>query len=155
MRPEVLENGRLPEALVSVAHEWSALHGVRAEVTVTGTPRPLCPDVELALFRTAQEALANVAKHAGANRAGVTLSYMDDLVTLDVRDDGVGFHVERARALAAVPPAELDGARGGFGLAAMRERIGRLSGTFEIESETGHGTAVSASVPTLEGTGAR
>ena len=47
----------------------------------------------MALLRTAQEALANVAKHANASRAGLTLSYMGDVVTLDVRDDGVGFDV--------------------------------------------------------------
>ena len=45
----------------------------------------------MTLLRVAQEALANVAKHAGASRAGITLSYMDDVVTLDVRDDGTGF----------------------------------------------------------------
>ena len=53
--------------------------------------RLLRPEVKLALLRTAQEALANVAKHANANRAGLTLSYMEDQVTLDVRDDGAGF----------------------------------------------------------------
>ena len=53
--------------------------------------RPLPPDVEVTLLRTAQEALANVAKHARASRVGLTLSYMDDQVALDVRDDGAGF----------------------------------------------------------------
>ena len=59
------------------------------------------PEVEVTLLRAAQEALANVARHAGATRVGLTLSYMEDLVTLDVRDDGVGFEPMRARAASA------------------------------------------------------
>ena len=51
----------------------------------------MTPEAEVALLRTAQEALANVAKHARATRVGVTLSYMEEEVALDVRDDGVGF----------------------------------------------------------------
>ena len=75
---------------------WSAINGVPVEFTITGDGSPLHPEIEVALLRTAQEALANVAKHAGASRAGLTLSYMGDVVTLDVRDDGVGFAVGRA-----------------------------------------------------------
>ena len=63
------------------------------------------PEIEVALLRTAQEALANVARHAGATRAWLTLSYMGDVVTLDVRDDGVGFTVRRATATPATGPA--------------------------------------------------
>ena len=71
----------------------------------------------MALLRTAQEALANVAKHAAASRVGLTLSYLADLVTLDVRDDGVGFDPDGVRR---------DG-DGGFGLTVMRQRVGRLA----------------------------
>ena len=72
------------------------------EVVTTGDVQPLHAEVEVALLRTAQEALANVAKHANASRAWLTLSYMGDVVTLDVRDDGVGFTVsDRARRRAA------------------------------------------------------
>ena len=91
LRPEPLERARLGEALAGVAERWSALHGIAVEVTTTGTARPLPPEAELALLRTAQEALANVAKHAQATRVGLTLSYMDHEVALDVRDDGGGF----------------------------------------------------------------
>jgi signal transduction histidine kinase len=94
--------------------------------------------VEVTLLRVAQEALANVAKHASASRAAITLSYMEDVVTLDVLDDGMGF----------IQPAERsDGS--GFGLIGMRQRVQRLSGQLEIESENGAGTAVSASVPAI------
>ena len=68
LRPESLETGRLSDALGDVAGRWSALHGIPVQVTTTGTVRPMQPEAEFALLRTAQEALANVAKHA--RRAG-------------------------------------------------------------------------------------
>jgi signal transduction histidine kinase len=132
VRPEALENARLPEALADVTRRWSEINGVAAEVTTTGIARPLHPDVEVTLLRTAQEALANVAKHARASRVGLTLSYMEDLVTLDVRDDGTGF-------------TETNGS--GFGLTSMRQRVHGLDGRLEIESEPGSGTAISATIP--------
>lgn len=147
LRPEPLEAARLPEALTEVAGRWSALHGPAAEVVTTGTARPLHPEVEVALLRTAQEALSNVAKHAAASRVGLTLSYMDDQVTLDVRDDGAGFTPGQATRPAPAGRAG-DTLAGGFGLTAMRQRLQRLAGRLEIESEPGAGTAISASIPT-------
>lgn len=138
-RPGPLLTAALPEALATVAREWSAVHGVPVEVTTTGERVPLHPEIEVALLRTAQEALANVAKHAAATRAGLTLSYMGDEVTLDVRDDGVGFAVSD----------EASAARKGFGLIAMRQRVGRVAGSLAIESEPGGGTAISARVPAI------
>jgi signal transduction histidine kinase len=140
-RPLALEGVGLPDALADVARQWSAMNGVRVEVTTTGDPLPLHPDVEVALLRTAQEALANVARHANASRVGLTLSYMDDEVTLDVRDDGIGF-----------APVNGSGERG-FGLIAMRQRVSRVAGTLSIESEPGGGTAVSARVPAITAQG--
>lgn len=98
LRPEALETARLTDALAEVAGRWSALHQTKAEVTTTGTVRPLPADTDVALLRTAQEALANVAKHARAGRVGLTLSYMDHQVALDVRDDGQGFDTGLLRA---------------------------------------------------------
>jgi signal transduction histidine kinase len=139
LQPEPLEAARLPDALAGEARRWSDLHGVRADVTTTGAARALRPEVEVTLLRAAQEALANVAKHADAGRVGLTLSYMDDVVTLDVRDDGAGFHVNGH--------ATGRHADGGFGLLGMRQRVGLLHGTLAIESEPGGGTAISVSVP--------
>jgi signal transduction histidine kinase len=135
LRPEPLECGRLSEALAGVAERWSALNGIPVQVTTTGTVRPVHPEAEFALLRAAQEALANVARHARATRVGLTVSYMENEVAMDVRDDGVGFDPAR--------PA------GGFGLVAMRQRVAALSGTLQVESEPGGGTAVSACVPTV------
>ncbi|WP_433345141.1 sensor histidine kinase [Microtetraspora malaysiensis] len=137
LRPEPLETGRLADAITEVAAKWSARHSIPAQVTVTGETRTMRPDAEVALLRIAQEALANVAKHAGtATRVGLTLSYMDQQVALDVRDDGRGFDPTARR--------EHDG---GFGLVAMRQRIAALSGTLQIESEVGGGTGISACLP--------
>ena len=101
LRPESLELARLSEALGEVAGRWSSLHGVPVQVTTTGTARPMRPEAEFALLRTAQEALANVARHARATRVGVTLSYMEHQVALDVRDDGQGFDLKKLCAQAA------------------------------------------------------
>ncbi|HJP73879.1 MAG TPA: sensor histidine kinase [Pseudonocardiaceae bacterium] len=143
LRPEPLRTARLSEALTDVASRWSALNGISAQVTTTGTVLPLSPEAEVALLRTAQEALANVAKHARASRVGVTLSYLEHEVALDVRDDGQGFDP------AAGKPVVEDETRmsGGFGLVAMRQRIEGLRGTLQVESEPGLGTAISACVP--------
>ena len=136
LRPEPLETGRLADALAQVAATWSARHGVDARVTVTGYARTIRPEAEVVLLRTAQEALANVAKHAAATRVGLTLSYMDQQLALDVRDDGRGFE-----------PGRVVRSDGGFGLVAMRQRVEGLAGTLQIESEPGGGTGISACLP--------
>ncbi|KUL27177.1 sensor histidine kinase [Actinoplanes awajinensis] len=140
LRPQHLDEAGLPDALGEVVQSWSGLHGVRADLITTGPTRRLLPEIEMTLLRTAQEALANVARHARAGRVGLTLSYMEDMVTLDVRDDGAGFDPDRPREVTA---------SGGFGLSAMRERLSRIAGTLGVESEPGGGTALSACVPAI------
>ncbi len=137
--PSALETGTLPDALAAVAAESSEINGIPVDVTVTGDVIALHPEIEVALLRTAQEALANVGRHSGASRAGLTLSFMGDVVTLDVRDDGVGFSVAESST----------GDGSGFGLTAMRQRVARVAGSLAIESELGGGTAVSARVPSI------
>jgi signal transduction histidine kinase len=137
--PELLESARLPDALAEVAYQWSAMNGVPLEFRTTGDRSALDPQIEAGLLRTAQEALANIAKHSQASRAGMTLSYVGDVVILDIRDDGVGFAVK-----------DQNGSNGaGFGLTSMRQRISQMGGELSIESEPGVGTAISASVPAL------
>lgn len=143
VEPQVLAEARLPEAIQGAVTRWSEEHGVESLLTITGDPRPLHADVEVTLLRAAQEALANVAKHARARRVVLTLSYMEDVATLDVRDDGVGFDPGDG-------PTRGPGTRsGGFGLTGMRQRVQRLSGRLVVESEPGGGTAVSATVPAI------
>jgi signal transduction histidine kinase len=140
LRPRPLAGAALPDALAEIIDGWSARHGVKAQLITTGAAQPLLPEIETTLLRTAQEALANVARHAAAGRVALTLSYMEDVVTLDVRDDGAGFDPARSRT---------QGYDGGYGLTAMRERVQRIAGTLEIESEPGAGTAISACVPAI------
>jgi signal transduction histidine kinase len=147
VQPQVLAEARLPDAIGEVTRRWSDVHHIDVVLTTTGDPRPMHTDVEVTLLRAAQEALANVAKHARASRVGLTLSYMEDMVTLDVRDDGVGFEPNAKRANGS--------ANGGFGLAGMRQRVQRLAGRLDIESEPGGGTAISASVPAIPTGGVR
>ena len=144
LRPEPLEEASLPEALSALTERWSEESRVPASSNVTGTVGPLPPDAEAALLRVAQETLANVRKHARANRAALTLSYMGDLVSLDVRDDGVGFEPDAVRPSGSSP----DG--GGFGLGAMRERMSLLGGTLVVESTPGEGTTVTAEIPAVQ-----
>jgi signal transduction histidine kinase len=134
LHPEALDAASLPEALTGVAARWSERTGVPAVVTATGDRRPLHPEIESTILRVTQEALSNVDKHAAAGRVGLTLSYMDDEVTLDVRDDGAGF---------------TPGPGPGFGLPGMRRRVQRLAGTLHVESEPGGGTAISAVLPAV------
>lgn len=136
--PAALEHDALPEALKKTVAEWGERHGVRAEFTVTGTAEPLHDEIEATLLRIAQEALSNAGRHSGAGRVGVTLSYMGDEVSLDVRDDGRGFD-----PLDVAPRS----GTGGFGLDGMRARAERIAGSVAVEAEPGHGTAVSARVP--------
>lgn len=137
LRPEALVRAHLSTAVAGLAESWSASTGVAIVVDTTGDARPVMPELEVTLFRVAQEALANVAAHARARKVGLTLSYLDDVVVLDVRDDGVGFEPRTPRSAAGH----------GFGLQTMRERLRMVGGTLDIESDPGGGTALSASVP--------
>lgn len=137
LQPQQLEQATLPEAIERVATIWSEETGIDARVAVTGAARPLPPEWEVTLLRTAQEALANIRRHASAHQTSLTLSYMPDLVVLDVQDDGVG--------VAALPAAA--GPEGGFGLQAMRERVTQLGGTLLVESAPGEGTTLVVELP--------
>ncbi|NKY99033.1 sensor histidine kinase [Nocardiopsis alborubida] len=134
LRPRQLAESQLPEALNELTRRWAEEHGVRPDLDVTGERVALSPAIEVVLFRVAQEALTNVARHADASRVGVTLSYSDDVVMLDVRDDGRGITGHNQH---------------GFGLSSMRQRVRGIGGTVEIESDAGEGTAVSATVPAI------
>ncbi|MFI0419378.1 sensor histidine kinase [Spongiactinospora sp. 9N601] len=137
LQPEPLDGAHLPDALADLAGRWSEGTGITPDFDVTGAPRRLVAGVEVTIFRVAQEALSNIAKHAKAERVGVTLDYLDDTVLLDVRDDGTGFD-ESAAACSA-----------GFGLDTMRQRARGVGGSLTIESSPGQGTAVALAVPAI------
>ena len=132
MRPEQLEHSSLVESIERLAARFSAENSIRVANTITGAPRPLGPEKEAALLRVAQEALNNVKKHAQAQQVNITLSYMPDLVVLDIFDNGIGFEKDD---------------HSGFGLKTMRERVEEFNGTLTIESVRNSGTAIAASLP--------
>lgn len=132
LRPEILENSSLGSALERFLKRWGEENHVKASLTLTGEPSLLSPELEVGLLRITQEALSNVRKHARASQVNVTLSYLDDMVLLDIQDDGLGLQ-----------PAS----SGSFGLRSMRERIEALGGSFALESEPGQGTTVAVGLP--------
>ena len=139
LRPEILEQSPFDEAVQRIVADWSVGSGITAVFTHTGDRHPLHPQVEVTLLRAVQEALANVRKHAQAAHVQVTLSYLGDVVILDVEDDGVGFMEGVVDAKTAVS--------GKFGLVAMRERVEQLGGQLLIESDLNEGTTVAVSIP--------
>ena len=132
LHPAVLEGKGLVAALRDHVENWSQRNGVEANLRVTGE-RTLSVDVEQALLRTAQESLANVARHSQADHVEIMLGYDTETITLTVSDDGRGFD----------PCTSVDG----IGLRSMRERAERLNGTLRIESAPGRGTRVTATYP--------
>jgi signal transduction histidine kinase len=132
LRPTALDDLGLRAALANYVQDWSARVGIPARLHSSGLMDDRLPaDVETALYRIAQEALTNVAKHAGASGVEVILERRADSVVLIVEDDGVGFE-----------PASRETATEGFGLLGMRERASLVGAALEIESSPGNGTAV-------------
>jgi signal transduction histidine kinase len=121
---------RLSEQLEALALESTAA-GLPTSVDVQGAERRLGSDVQVALYRAAQEGLTNIHKHANAHTAVLRLVYLPSSVSLEVRDDGRG----------------LGGDPGGFGLVGIRERVDRLGGSLAVESTPGTGVAVRVEVP--------
>lgn len=140
LRPAVLEEAQLADAIKNVSHTWSARSGISVAYRTLGTGRPLPTDAEVALLRTVQESLTNIERHAQANRVELTVRYGRDRACVEIRDNGTGFDP-------ASRPSH-DTSESGYGLTAMRERIEALTGTLLINSRPGIGTVVCAEVPT-------
>ena len=141
LRSHPVEGSPLPEAIRQTVESWAEATGIAATFAITGPVQPLPPDAEVTLLRAAQEALANVRKHAAASQVAVTLSYMGDEVVLDVQDNGIGLGT----------PAGDRWLSGGYGLTAMRERVEQHHGSLLIESTPGEGTTVVVAIPVERG----
>ena len=137
LRPAVLDELGLEPAVDTLARRVAVVEGLEVEQQVELGDERLAPEIESTLYRLVQEALTNVAKHARADRAWVTLRATGGTVMVEVRDDGVGFD----------PSAR----SGGFGLTGMRERVALAHGRITISSNADGGTTVSASVPVRRG----
>jgi signal transduction histidine kinase len=127
LSPADLQVAPLPEAIGRLVDRFGAETGLAARLSVSGEPRSLPANEEVVLLRSAQEALANVRKHAGAGRVEVSLDSTGTRTSLAVADDGAGFD----------PAAPT----GGYGLAGMRRRVEEIGGTLSIHSGPG-GTRV-------------
>ncbi|WP_420630617.1 histidine kinase [Candidatus Leptofilum sp.] len=132
LRPAALEGKGLGEALRGYAADWSRRTSIAADVKISGE-RPLPLQVEQPLFRVAQEALANVARHSGANRVTLHLAWQDDTFTMTISDDGQGFDTEATAY--------------GLGLSSMQERLAAVNGRLATHSMPGQGTQLTATVP--------
>ena len=125
LHPAVLHEKGLPTALSAYCEEFSAIRGIPISYKSDENVDELSPGAALCLYRIAQEALGNVAKHANAKQVEVRLTRSNGTVCLWVSDDGVGFDSSRSET------------SGGLGLINMRERVRQLNGTFAFESEPG------------------
>ena len=132
LRPEALDDLGLVNALIALCSRVEAQHGLSVRRNLQPVP-PLPPDVELVIYRVAQESLTNVARHAGADTATVSLSGDAEKVVLAVEDDGRGL------------PADLPGHTSGIG--GMRERALLVEGRLSFESRPERGTEVRLEVP--------
>lgn len=132
LRPTALDDLGLRAALANYVQEWSQRVNIAAELHTSGLMNDrLASEVETALYRIAQEALNNVAKHSQASRVEVLLERRPDCILLILEDDGVGF-----------AEADVGGAGHGFGLVGMRERAALVGASLQIDSTPGQGTTV-------------
>jgi signal transduction histidine kinase len=143
LRPPTLDDIGLPELLQAYLNEWSVRTGIQVEFVSVGFESPPPSDVDTTIYRIVQEALTNVARHAGAGCVSVVLETSDGHAGLIVKDDGRGFDVD-----AALAP---HGATSHLGLLGMRERLDLVGGTLTIESGPGGPTTLHISVPTTQG----
>jgi two-component system, NarL family, sensor histidine kinase DevS len=150
LRPAALDELGLTAAIEALAERSAATGGleIRSEVTVDGegeSANRLSPEIESMVYRLVQEALTNIVKHARAERvdlriAAADIAAADGSITVEIRDDGIGFD-----------PA---GVTAGLGIAGMRERLAMVGGTLEIVSSPGLGTEIRAKLPVPAASGA-
>jgi signal transduction histidine kinase len=145
LRPQMLDELGLAPTLRWLARTIHEGTGLAIDLAIEGLDARVDPDLETIVFRLAQEALTNAAKHAQAESAHVRVRRAGGRLFLSVRDEGRGF--DPGPALAA---GEDD--RGGGGLRGMRDRVDLFGGRFELRSAPGAGTSVEVELP-LEGPG--
>lgn len=140
LAPAELENGALAAALQRMLDRARDEADLQVELHVDATLPMLPTEVDVALLRTAQSALANVRLHAAANRVVVSLIDADDSVRLDIIDNGVGFDLTAWER-------DTDTSSPSYGLRFMRARLRELGGGIDIETSPGEGTAISVHLP--------
>ena len=135
LHPALLEDLGLAEALKAECERFSRQESIPADATLRDLPDTIPPETALCLFRVAQEALRNAARHAKPRRVEIMARTMNGSLQLIVHDDGIGFDPDLQRA------------RPSLGLASMRERVFLADGKLDIESTPGQGTTILVTVP--------
>jgi signal transduction histidine kinase len=135
LRPSYLDDLGLVPTLELLARDQARVLEIPIDYATKGDPRRLSPEIELALYRIAQEAVRNAGRHSQATRIAISLDFGDKQTTLEIRDNGIGFDAaERLADLALV---------GHFGLLGARERAESVGARFAVSSSPGKGTIVS------------
>jgi PAS domain S-box-containing protein len=135
LHPSTLEHFGLAASLQDECDRVAGLRGIPTLFEVQGDCEDLPKALQLCVYRIAQEALHNVAKHSSASQAAVLLERTTEHVRLTIEDDGVGFDVDGARS------------RGGLGLSAMEERVRPFHGVFSLVSHPGDGAKIIVTFP--------
>jgi len=138
LRPTVLDDLGLIPALKSFIKDFIANTGIQVSLKISAKIEQSSTTVRTAIYRVAQEALNNVARHAKSSQTEVTVRCIDGLIYMIITDNGQGFDV--ARTPDAKKPKRL-------GLLGMRERIEMIGGTFSLESAPGKGTTIRVEIP--------
>jgi signal transduction histidine kinase len=134
LRASPLDDLGLALAIRNMAEEAAGRSNLTLALSITDEIPTLSPDVEQCIYRVAQEAVANVVKHADAKNLATKLAFVEGKTTLTVSDDGVGFDTEK-----------INGASH-FGLAGMRERAELVGGELKITSKLGDGTTIQLTI---------
>jgi two-component system sensor histidine kinase UhpB len=135
LRPEALDDLGLINSFIALCGRISEQSGLRIERRLPERIPPHSSDIDLVLYRVAQESLTNVMRHADATRALVSLDWGEERIVLTVKDNGRGFSVDT-------------GERSKAGLAGMRERAILIGGDLSVESHVGEGTVVRLEIKT-------
>lgn len=135
LHPSKLDTLGLVAALRGLCNEISTRQQLCVEFTHCNVPESLSQDVELCLFRIAQEALSNVIKHSGAQEARVEVTGSAQAIHLRIADPGAGFAIEAVKK------------RGGLGLISMQERLRLVGGEISIKSQPLYGTQIDVNIP--------
>ena len=143
LRPTLLDTLGLVPAIRNYAETILRPLGIDVSLETKGISRPLSPGVEVGLFRVAQSAIGNIARHSGAKTTTITIETGANDLALYISDDGKGFDVSE------IVGVEENGR--GRGLFSMKERVGLLGGTCSVKSQFNHGTIVTAMVPITQG----
>ncbi|ACL70716.1 sensor histidine kinase [Halothermothrix orenii] len=135
LKPVHLREKDFFEALESLVELYRNRYNLKITTHLNGNENRVESEVQLALYRVAQEALNNIVKHADADKVSITLGIGNNGITMAIKDNGKGFNVGRVKA-----------GSGRFGISGMKDRVNDVGGDFDIESQPGQGTTVKVSI---------